>query len=273
MATTPLRLTRHGKEGLNLKVAQFAGVLAAGATGGLLYWVLSKVCSTSVDIGGAHLTDLGAWMAPALMFIGAIAALFGVYMLTASDMAKTQTYIFAIVCGLAWQPIITAAQQLVVNKTVTDQNSQVTDQVQQIQAANTSGNQQQIATAAQNTTQAVTNALRLSPSVSDPQKKTEIENNSGKAISELQSSAASAPTASVDGLKKISLTAANSGESNVALRAIQSLDTIGSKAATENNQQVAHTVRDSLLELAQQSHDPQVQRQAQTAAMKFAQQR
>lgn len=209
-------------------------------------------------------------MAPALMFIGAIAGLFGVYLLTSSDLAKTQTYIFAIVCGLAWQPIITVTQQLVVNKTVTDQNSQVTDQVQQIQAANNSGNQQQIKTAVQNAVPAVTTALSLSPSVTDPQKKTEIENNSGKAISELQSSASAAPTASVDGLKKISLTASNSGESNVALRAIQSLDSIGSKATTENNQQVAHTVRDSLLEVAQQTHDPQVQKQAQTAALKLA---
>ena len=245
-------------------LVQLAGVLAAGATGGLLYWVLAKFTGTSLP------TVFGDWTALILMFIGAMAAAFGVFLLTASDLSAIRTYIFAAVCGLSWQPIMIAAQQLVVNKTVTDQNSQVTDQVQQIQAANTSGDQQQIRTAVQNTVPAVTNALSLSPSVTDPQKKTEIENNSGNAISELQSSAAAAPTASVDGLKTISVTAANSGESNVALRAIQSLDSIGSKATTENNVQVAHTVRDSLLALAREVHDPSVQKQAQAAATKLA---
>ncbi len=263
MATTPPVAASTPKAIPTAVLVQLAGVLLAGAMGGLLYWVLAKFTGTSLP------TVFGNWTALILMFIGAMAGAFGVFLLTASDPTAIRTYIFAAVCGLAWQPIITAAQQLVVNKTVTDQDSKMSDQVQQIQAANSSGNVQQITTAAQNTVQAVNNALSLSPSVTDPAKKVEIEDSSRKAINELQTSAATVPTASVDGLKKISLAASNSGESNVALRAIQSLDVIGSNATTQKNAQVAHTVHDALLDLAHNAHDSSVQKQAQTAAAKF----
>src|SRR5262245_56423953 len=98
-------------------------VALAGAAGGTLFWLLAAWSGTAT---------FGAWpwegQLAALMFIGSMAALFGVYLLTSSNLNSMRTYVFAIVCGLVWQPIINTAKQSVTNATVTRQTAEVNTQ-------------------------------------------------------------------------------------------------------------------------------------------------
>ncbi|HWE83549.1 MAG TPA: hypothetical protein VG267_01290 [Terracidiphilus sp.] len=243
----------------NLKY--LAGVAIAGAIGGLLYWVLARFTGTSIpgNFGPAAAVF-------ALMFVGAVAAAIGVYLLTASDPTDIRTYIFAMVCGLMWQPVIASGQQLVTNATATRQNSTEAQTVQNVQTATKSGNVEQINTAVQQTVPAVTTALATSAGVSDTEKKTQIADTSKQAIDQIQSASAKAPDASVDALQTISTTAATSGQSAVAIHGIQALNTIAAKAEKEHNRALELKVRQSLLSLAQESKDPTVQNSARMGA-------
>src|SRR5215831_13005122 len=101
-------------------------VALAGAAGGALFWLLAAWSGT---------TTFGAWpwegQLAALMFIGSISGLFGVYLLTSSNLNSMRTYVFAIVCGLVWQPIINSARQSVNNASVTRQTAAVNTETQQ----------------------------------------------------------------------------------------------------------------------------------------------
>jgi hypothetical protein len=104
-------------------------VWVAGAIGGLLFFVVAKMTGTSLPAG------FGFGLIPGLMFVGALAAAFGVYLLTASDLKAIRTYVFAVVCGLAWKSTIDSAISLAANATASSQTAQVGDTVNQVQAA------------------------------------------------------------------------------------------------------------------------------------------
>ena len=241
-----------------------AGVLASGAVGGLLFWIVAKWSGSSLP------TVFGEGTVVVLMFVGALAGAFGVFLLTASDLNAIRTYIFAIICGMAWQPVLGSAQRLATNAVATNQTAQIGDRVDQIKSATNGGNSQQISAAVENTVPAVNQALNLSANVSDASKKAEIIDKSKQAISELQTTSVKAPDASVEALKSISLTATNSGESGVAIHAIETLHTIGTDAERSNNPAVALKVRQSLSALAIQSRDPTVQSAARSAAAQMS---
>lgn len=264
MATTPISVNQAAKpasSGINKDALKsLGGVLFAGAVGGLLYWIVAKFTGTPLP------TVFGAGTAFVLMFIGALAGTFGVYLLTASDVSAIRTYIFACVCGLAWKPIIDSAQTIATNRIATSQTQQMQDSLQQIDTATSSGSVKQIIQAVENAVPAVNQALHLSTGITDPTKKAEIVDTSKHAIAELQSSAAKAPGASVDALTKISSTAANSGEPALALRGIESLHTIGSNAFQTHNKIVVEKVTQSLSSLAAQSSDASIRTAAQAAS-------
>jgi len=240
------------------------GVLFAGAIGGVLFWIIAKWTGTSMP------AVFGLGTVLVLMFVGALAAAFGVYLLTASDLNAIRTYVFAVICGLAWQPMIASAQRIAANATTTSQNAQVGDRVAQIKAATSSGNIQQISAAVQNSVPAINEALNHSTGASDTEKKAEIISSSKLAINEIESSAIKAPDVSVDALKNISLSAGSSGQSSVAMHAIESLHTIGGNAQRNNDKAVAQKVEQSLNALAAQSRDSSVQAAARTAASQLS---
>jgi len=240
------------------------GVLFSGAIGGLLFWIVAKWTGTSLP------TVFGQGTVAVLMFVGAVAGAIGVYLLTASDPSAIRTYIFALICGVAWQPVIGSALHMATNAAATNQSAQIGDKVEQIKSATNGGNAQQISTAVQNTVPAVNKALNLLTTVSDASRKAEIIDQSKQAIDQLQTTSAKAPDASVEALNSISLTAANSGQSSVAIHAIETLHTIGSNANRSNNPAIALKVQQSLTTLAAQSRDPSVQTAARTAAAQIA---
>lgn len=237
------------------------GVAIAGAVGGLLYWVVARFSGTSIP---GNFGPVGAVLA--LMFVGAIAASIGVYLLTASDQASIRTYIFAVLCGLMWQPVISAGQRIVTDASATSQNSVATQAVQNVQSASSSGNVEQINAAVNQTVPAVTQALSTSATVPDTDKKTEIAETSKKAIATLQTTAQKAPDASVDALSKIALSAANSNQPAVGVNAVQSLRTIADDAERAHNTSVVAKVHQTLLSLAAAAKDPTVQKSATQSA-------
>jgi len=244
---------------VNLKY--LAGVVGAGAVGGLLYWVIARFSGTSIPGNFGPAAAIFA-----LMFVGAIAGAIGVYLLTASDPIAIRTYIFAVVCGLMWQPVIASAERIVTNATATSQNSAEEQAGQNVQAATNNGSAQEINTAVQQSVPAVTTALTTSGGVSDTEKKTQIADTSKHAIDQIQSASAKAPDASVEALKAISTSAATSNQPAVAIHGIQALGTIAAWAEREHNHALVLKVQESLLSLAEQSKDPTVQNSAKLAA-------
>jgi hypothetical protein len=228
-------------------------VLFAGAIGGLLFFVVAKMTGTSLPAG------FGFGLIPVLMFVGALAAAFGVYLLTASDLKAIRTYVFAVVCGLAWKSMIDAAVSLAANATASSQTAQVGDTVDQVQAATLNGNAQQINTAVASTVSAVNQALSYSPNVSDSSKKAEIIDTSNKAIAQLQFAADKSPDVSVDALKNISTTASSTGQTTVALQGVYALRAIGEKATSKNENSLAGRVQESLAAVAAASKNPLIQ--------------
>lgn len=79
-------------------------VVAAGAVGGFAYWVLQR-------LAGLHPFEIKWYAAvPALVFVGAFAAVVGVFFLANSDTNELKhTLAFALICGLAWEPVLKAA--------------------------------------------------------------------------------------------------------------------------------------------------------------------
>jgi hypothetical protein len=260
MATSPNGPAASGANQQNIKLLVI--VLVSGSLGGLLYWVVALWT-------GTPLPTVFGWGTPfVLLFVGALAGAIGVYALTTSDPGAIRTWIFACLCGLAWKPVIDSGINIVNNRTATNQEQQVGNSVQQIKTAASSGNAQQITQAVQSSVPAVTQALSLSSTITDANKKAEMLTFSKNAVAELQSSAAKAPEASVDALTNISSSAVTSGEPSVALRAIEGLQAIGAKALQGHDQTVTNKVAQSLSSLAKSS-DPSVRSAAQAAATRL----
>jgi hypothetical protein len=238
------------------QIVQALWVALSGAVGGLLFWVLCKYsASTPKQIGG------WPWygQVSALMFIGAIAGLFGVYLLTASQIPAMRTYIFAIVCGLLWQPIIEQAQKSAGNVLATQQTQNVESQAGLVKAASSSGNPEQVKAAVGAAVPTVTQAIRNLSNVQDADKSQELINSSQKAITELQAAASKAPDSSVGALKDVGIVASQGHHTALALHAIQSLQEIGTSSTKD--EVVKETIA-SLQEVAAKSDDLDVKKAA-----------
>ena len=257
MGTTPTSISAGKVNEINFQEAGM--VLAAGAAGGFVFWVIAKWTGTTLP------SVFGSATIPVLMFLGAIAALIGVYFLTASDTKFFRTYIFALLCGVAWEPMISSGVQIATNAAIKNQTSELGNKVQQMKDATETGNLSQITSAVQQTVPAVAAVLNNSSAVADPAKRTEIIDTSIQAIGQLQTSAAKAPDASVDALKSITLAADKSGQSAVGIDAIQSLGTIGKDAAHSNNLSLSQKIRSSLEDVAHYSNNPAIQSAAKSS--------
>jgi hypothetical protein len=193
------------------------------------------------------------------MFIGAIAGLFGVYLLTASQIPAMRTYIFAIVCGLLWQPIIDEAQKSAGNVLATQQTQNVNNQAGLVKAASASGNPEQVKAAVGAAVPVVTQAIQKLSDVQDAGKSQELINSSQKAINELQAAATKDPDSSVGALKDVSIAASQGHHTLLALHAIQSLQQIGMSATKP---EVVKESIASLQEVAAKSDDPELKNAA-----------
>jgi len=233
------------------QVEQALWVAFCGALGGGIFWLLSKWSGTATF---AYWKWYGQIVA--LGFLGGIAALFGVYLLTASNLNAVKTYIFAIVCGVVWQPIINTAIKSYSNVGVTRQVAQVSNQTDQLNNTADHGTQEQIQSAVKATVPAVTQALKQFPDVQDADKKQAIVDSSDKALVALQAAAVKAPDSSIQAIKEVGIAANESNHADVGIHAIHSLREIGMAGARSNHPEVTKATVESLKILALSGKDP-----------------
>lgn len=262
MGTAPGRRTGSSEKDSDADATQLSKpdierllfVALAGAAGGTLFWLLAAWSGTAT---------FGAWpwegQLAALMFIGSIAALFGVYLLTSSNLNSMRTYVFAIVCGLVWQPIINTARQSVTNAGVTRQTAAVNTQTEQLKSVTTSGSEQDVSAAVDSTAPQVTAAISQLGDVQDAGKKQEIVDNSKKAITALEGASAKAPESSIQAIQKVGIAAGQANQTAVGIQAVQSLRAIGVAA---KQPAIAQKSVDSLKLLEATSQDPAVKKAA-----------
>src|SRR4051794_32527025 len=98
----------------------FGIIMGAGAFGGILYWLIAQLTGTPVFAAWPTIGQLFG-----LAVLGAGAALVGVYVLTASDLKQTKTYVFAMLCGMAFQPIFKAGTNLAGNLDVKQRTAEL----------------------------------------------------------------------------------------------------------------------------------------------------
>ena len=241
-------------------ILRLVAIVVAGAIGGFLFWIIA-VCTGTSPLP----ISAGFWTIPALMFLGAFSAAIGVYVLTASDTAAIKTYIFASLCGLCWQPVIASGVRMVANATATSQTAMIGSQVQAVQQAAASGNNEQLTAAVQQIPPLVTQALSTTANT-NTDNRTVVLDTSKQAITQLQSAAAQAPDATVQAIQKISVNAANTNTPSVALHGVQTLSAIGLEAVRTQDSAVVEMVRQSLATIAAKSKDASIQIAAKNAA-------
>ena len=232
------------------QIEQALWVAFCGALGGLLFWVLGKWSGTATF---AYWKWYGQILA--LAFLGAVAALFGVFLLTASSMNAIKTYIFVIVCGLVWQPIINTAIKSYSNVGVTRQVAQVSNQTEQLQNTADHGSPEEVKSAVKSTVPAVTQALKQFPDVQDAEKKQAIVESSDKALVALEAAASKAPDTSIQGITQVGIAASEGNHADVGIHAINSLREIGMAGAKSNHPEVAKASVESLRTLAVSGKD------------------
>jgi len=232
------------------QIEQALWVAFCGALGGLLFWVLGKWSGTATF---AYWKWYGQILA--LAFLGAIAALFGVFLLTASSLNAIKTYIFAIVCGLVWQPIINTAIKSYSNVGVTRQVAQVSNQTVQLQNTAEHGSPEEVKSAVKSTVPAVTQALKQFPDVQDAEKKQAIVESSDKALVALEAAASKAPDTSIQGITQVGIAASEGNHADVGIHAINSLREIGMAGAKSNHPEIAKASVASLRTLAVSGKD------------------
>jgi hypothetical protein len=191
----------------------------------------------------------------ALMFIGALSAAIGVYLLTASDLSPMRTYIFAVVCGLVWQPITDAGKRLVTNAAVSNKVARVNSSVDRLSTAAQSGGPE-VGAQIKNTLPSVNAALQAASRVQDASTQEDIAKSSVRAINAILQAAPQAPDTSLQALTDISLEAGRSRQADVAVKAVQGVRTIGFSAAESENHTLAADATKSLQAISAQSLDP-----------------
>jgi hypothetical protein len=235
------------------------GVIAGGAAGGIGFWLLGEWSGTQMFYGFGRLEQIVA-----LMFIGAVAAAIGVYLLTASDPTSMRTYVFALVCGLVWQPIIDAGKRLATNAAVSSKVEDVNASADQIvREVDNGGN---VAAQINNTVPNVKDALQATPSVQDAGKQAAIARSSEKAINAIYRAAPKDPDASLKALSTISLEASRSGQPAVAVQALQGVRNIGFAAAEGRNDALADSATKSLQQISSQTSNETVKTAAENSA-------
>ena len=266
MGTAPATGKRAaGKRISSFDIKEFLFVAVAGAAGGILSWLLSAWSSLPTFPGWPVYGQILA-----LAFIGSIAALFGVYLLTASDLNAMRTYVFAIVCGLVWQPIINTARQSVNYASAGRQVSAVNAEDDRLSSAVNQGDAQRINTAVTSTVPAVTQAIDQLPNVQDAAQKQEIVEGSKKAITALENASTKAPDSSIQAIQKIGLSAGHANQTDVDLSAIQSLHAISMRSSTPATIKASE---DSIKLIAENSKDPSVKKAAEVSLRDLLSQR
>ncbi len=217
----------------------FAGM---GAIGGLCAFVLSRMAGAGPFVSSPFVFDLLTEI-----LLGSVAALFGVYMLTASDCAKNQTLVFALACGVSWSPVFTAAKVYVNIHTDNATTSHAKDasvianQISTQQGDTAEDSKRQAA-------QQIGEAIQKIPSLSSTAARQQVVNSSKEVVNSLANS--KPDSASVEALKNIGLTSIKTDSAQVSLLTFNRLRQLAiepsvSEATRIDAQKAAHILANS----------------------------
>ncbi|HZD93718.1 MAG TPA: hypothetical protein VE133_05650, partial [Candidatus Sulfotelmatobacter sp.] len=234
-----------------LQIEQMLYVALCGGLGGVLSWLLGQWTGVGVFTKWAWYGQI-----PALVFLGAMAGLFGIFILTASSLNSMRTYVFAIICGVLWQPIITTALKSVGEASATRQLAQVSNQTEQVRSVVEHGSPEEVSSAVKASVPTLTDALKQLPNVENAEKKDAIVKSSDNALSALESAADKAPASSIEAIRDVGLTASDGNHIDVSLHAVHSLRQIGLAGAKSNHPEVIKAAVESLQKLAVNGKDP-----------------
>jgi hypothetical protein len=196
-------------------------VAIAGSVGGLTSWLLQWLAGLSPFQKPAFQGI------PALIIVGGVAAVFGVYLLANSDLKQLpHTLAFALLCGVFWQPIFEAAKLYVQHSTTQRDASQQETDTKALAAVVASSDPATVKDKMENTTRTTTELLSKLPTEQDADLKRKVVEQSNQAVELVSKGADKAPDATVANLQKIGETAVQNGQPEVASNVLATLNTL-----------------------------------------------
>jgi hypothetical protein len=197
-------------------------VCAFGGAGGFAAWLLMAAT-------GGRLFPW-SWYAsvPAAVFLGAMAAGLGVYVLANTDLSNAgRALFFAALCGVFFKPVFSAGGDFIGGAIsqlqATSSASAVNDADANLSKSLNSKEPQQVSSGVQQTGAATATLVQQSASVSDTDLRKELEQKSAHAVETIAAAAPAAPQAAVDSLLNIGKAAKENGQTNLTFQVLDSL--------------------------------------------------
>lgn len=222
-----------------------AYVFLAGALGGVTWWVWQRAI-------GVQPFNWGWYQAiPALLLLGGVASLAGVFMLANSDTSPSRftlirTLVYALLCGVFWRPVLEAGGNLV-NDTVTAAEAPDIQKKQaELAAAIGTGDVEKIDAKLDEVTRANVRILGLASKVSNPALRARFIENSTEAIATIQQAAQKAPDKSIESLEKVGVAAAQNDQADVTDVTVRRLTTLQAREPAKTTQAVKSIQREAL---------------------------
>lgn len=197
---------------------------AAGAFGGFGAFLLGRLTGAGPFANKPAILDF-----PAEIVLGTMAALFAVYLLAASDVTATRTVVFAILCGLFWNPVIAGAKAYVqqyADNQVAGSAAEASNLAKQIRVESGPQAENAIVKASSQ----ITGALNKLPDVTTSSSRQAIVNNSTQVVNSVP--AATATPTSVQAIKNIGLMSVKSGAPQVSVASYNRLREIAARSTS-----------------------------------------
>jgi hypothetical protein len=195
-------------------------VLIAGAVGGITWWVWQQA------IGVQALGWNWYRAIPALVLLGGVAGMAGVYVLANSDTSSSRlvrTLIYALLCGVFWRPVLEAGGNLVSDSMKAAEAPNLQQKTSELDAAIESGDRAEIDKKLAELAPASAQVVELASKVSNPALRAKFMQESNQAIAAIQRAAPKAPERAVESLQDVGVAAAKSDETAVMKATINSL--------------------------------------------------
>lgn len=204
---------------------------AAGAFGGFGAFLLGRLTGAGPFADKPAVLDL-----PTEVVLGAIAALFAIYLLAKSDVTAPETLVFAILCGLFWNPVVAGAksymQQYADNQATGDAAS-AGKMSTEFRGQSSVESQKSIATA----TSQITSALKKLPDIKGASSRQAIVDSSTKVINNIPATTAS--PANVEAIKNIGLASVKTNAPSVSVASYRRLREIAASAPSASTRTAA----------------------------------
>lgn len=214
-----------------------ARIAAFGGFGGLLAALLTRATGVGLFAKWSPGADVSAEIA-----FGIAAALIGVFLLTQSDQTHPRTMAFALVCGLAWQPVVSGADSYLKQYV----SGQTASSAEQADASLTPGSVPWPPEAVQIATSTTTNAIMNLSKVNSVEDRNSVINASKSVVDKVAKNAATQPAVRIAALRSIGLASLSANAPSVSLQTIQPLKTL----ANDNNPAVKAQAELALKEIA-----------------------